>query len=429
MPTDFWSHPDLGAALAARDIGGVIRAFRTHPHHGRPILQTTVADWIGLSSTRLSRIENGEPVNDLVKLTRWAHTLRIPHHLLWFQMPSASFDTPATTTRWTEVHEQPHDVRVSDHPEPHMPTRLPLESFTETHLGDALRHLGEQWHLLVKTDNLFGPRFAIKSVREHIDLVNGIAGTVRGAARRDVVGLAARYAESAAWLHEDAGEAASALHWTDRAMEWSYESGDRAMLAWTLFRRSQQATTEGDAARTIGMAEAAGRDSAALSNPMRAAVTQQEALGYALDGDERTTHRKLDQAHAWAAHDDQGDARDGHGSFCTGDYLELQRAHCWSILGRHDKAVVLYEDVLPSLPAAYRRDRGTTLSRFAVAAVAVGEPERAAQLADEALDIARGSGSLRTERAVRDVAAALSPHGHLPAVAAFRAKALSGGAR
>ncbi|MFT7837712.1 helix-turn-helix transcriptional regulator [Saccharothrix sp. BKS2] len=322
---------------------------------------------------------------------------------------------------------QSADTKAPDNPGTHAPTRPALSRFTETHLDDALRHLGEQWHLLVKTDNLFGPRFAIRSVCEHIDLINGIAGTVRGAARREVVGLAARYAESAAWLHEDAGEASHALHWTDRAMEWSYESGDRAMLAWTLFRRSQQATTGGDPARTIGMAEAAGRDTTALSNPMRAAITQQEAQGYALDGDEHTAHLKLDQAHGWAAHDNQGDARDGHGSFCTGNYLELQRAHCWSILGRHDKAITLYEDVLPSLPTAYRRDRGTALSRFAAASAAVGQPERAAQLADEALDIARSSGSLRTERAVQDVAAALSPHGHLPAVAAFRAKAMSGG--
>ncbi|GAA3458199.1 transcriptional regulator [Saccharothrix longispora] len=365
---------------------------------------------------------------------------RVDHNLPSMEIVKAidralDADGALTTLREQGKREQERqrrqstDTKAPNTPGTHVPPRLSLSRFTETHLDDALRHLREQWHLLVKTDNLFGPRFAIKSVREHIDLINGIAGTVRGAARRDVVGLAARYAESAAWLHEDAGEGSLALHWTDRAMEWSYESGDRAMLAWTLFRRSQQATTDGDPARTIGMAEAAGRDTTALSNPMRAAVTQQEALGYALDGDERTTHRKLDQAHAWAAHDDRGDARDGHGSFCTGNYLELQRAHCWSILGRHDKAIVLYEDVLPSLPAAYHRDRGTALSRFAAAAVAVAEPEQAAQLADEALDIARDSGSLRTERTLRDVAAALSPHGHLPAVAAFRAKAMSGGAR
>ncbi|MGM1058457.1 helix-turn-helix transcriptional regulator [Saccharothrix sp. Mg75] len=339
-----------------------------------------------------------------------------------------------TALRELGKREQERQRRQSVRKDPDVPetrtsTQPALSRFTETHVDDAIRHLREQWHLLVKTDNLFGPRFAITSVREHIDLINEIAATVRGVPRREVVGLAARYAESAAWLYEDAGEAALALHWTDRAMEWSYESGQRTMPAWTLFRRSQQATTDADPARVIGMAEAAGRDAAVLSSPMRAAITQQEAHGYALDGDERTAHRKLDQAHEWAARDDQGDARDGHGSFCTGDYLELQRAHCWSVLGRPDKAIALYEKVLPALPAAYRRDRGTALSRFAAAAAAVCEPERAARLADEALDIARSSGSRRTEREVRDVAVRLSVHGHLPTVNAFRAKALSGDAR
>ncbi|MGM1064084.1 hypothetical protein [Saccharothrix sp. Mg75] len=88
VPAEFWNHPDLRAALAARDIGAVIRAYRKHPHHGQPIQQATAAAWISLSSTRLSRIENGEPVNDLTKLTRWAQLLRIPHHHLWFHMPT-----------------------------------------------------------------------------------------------------------------------------------------------------------------------------------------------------------------------------------------------------------------------------------------------------------------------------------------------------
>ncbi|WP_447002391.1 helix-turn-helix domain-containing protein [Saccharothrix isguenensis] len=87
LPADFWNHPELRRALAARDIGAAIRAYRKHPHHPRPILQETVAAWIGLSPTRLSRIENGEPVNDLAKLVRWAQLLRIPQHLLWFRVP------------------------------------------------------------------------------------------------------------------------------------------------------------------------------------------------------------------------------------------------------------------------------------------------------------------------------------------------------
>ncbi|MBY8854132.1 helix-turn-helix domain-containing protein, partial [Saccharothrix sp. MB29] len=67
-------------------------------HHGRPIRQETVAAWIGLSSTRLSRIENGEPVNDLTKLTRWARTLRVPRHLLWFHLPAEVGDDVASGT-------------------------------------------------------------------------------------------------------------------------------------------------------------------------------------------------------------------------------------------------------------------------------------------------------------------------------------------
>ncbi|MEV0681695.1 hypothetical protein AB0I60_34755 [Actinosynnema sp. NPDC050436] len=96
VPAQFWDHPDLRAALATRDIGAVIRAYRRHPHHGQPIRQATVAAWIDLSATRLSRVENGEPVNDLTKFIRWTQLLRIPQHLLWFRAPSLSVcGTPA----------------------------------------------------------------------------------------------------------------------------------------------------------------------------------------------------------------------------------------------------------------------------------------------------------------------------------------------
>lgn len=59
---------------------------------------------------------------------------------------------------------------------------------------------------------------------------------------------------------------------------------------------------------------------------MRAVIVQQEAHGHALDGDEVMAHRTLDHALQWVAHDTVGNARGGHGSFCTGAYLELQRA-------------------------------------------------------------------------------------------------------
>ncbi len=292
-------------------------------------------------------------------------------------------------------------------------------SGSSARMTDWVDHLREQWHLLVKTDNLFGPRFALGPVHSHLRLLKELMPAARGPVRQDLVRLAARYAESASWLHEDAGEDGFAQYWSDRAMEWAQEADDRLLVSWTLFRRSQQTADAADAARTIGLAQAARREHVALPAPMKAAIAQQEAHGHALDGEETTAQRKLDEAHDWAADDSDGEARNGHGSFCTAAYLELQRAACWLTLGRPDRAVQVYESMLPTLPSVYRRDRGLALSRFALAAARIDEPDYAAHLAGEALEIARSAGSARIERGLRDVESALSPHDSMPAVVAF----------
>jgi len=59
VPPDFWHTDMMGAALASGDIGRVIRAYRSHPFHGQILPQSTVADWLHVSQTTLSRIENG----------------------------------------------------------------------------------------------------------------------------------------------------------------------------------------------------------------------------------------------------------------------------------------------------------------------------------------------------------------------------------
>jgi hypothetical protein len=65
-------------------MGKVVQAFREHPYHGRRISQTTAARWLYLTQSRLSRIESGPPMHDLHRLTKIAHILGLPHHLLWF---------------------------------------------------------------------------------------------------------------------------------------------------------------------------------------------------------------------------------------------------------------------------------------------------------------------------------------------------------
>ncbi|WP_327236894.1 hypothetical protein OG349_26055 [Streptomyces sp. NBC_01317] len=277
------------------------------------------------------------------------------------------------------------------------PVTAPLAKFDASRIEAATEHLRDMWHSLVRADNLFGPRHALTAVRQQLSILESLLEQAGGAQRSELLRLAAQYAESAAWLHEDSADIQSATKWTSQAMEWATESGDQAMVTWTLFRKSQQATTKKSAAQTISLAQAAQRNSPALTRPMRAAAIQQEAHGYALDGDEVSCHARLDNAHDFAASPDtKGDARTGHGDFCTASYIEIQRANCWLTLGRPDLAVPLFETALDKLPDAYERDRGLTRARLALAYAKIREYDSAAAQAASALSMARSSGSLRT---------------------------------
>lgn len=301
--------------------------------------------------------------------------------------------------------------------EPHLQRRLaPSIPDSAVYLDELVIHLQEQWHALVRTDNLLGPRFALTAVLDHLAIIEDLLPATSGARRAELVRLAATYAESASWLYEDTGQQPASAHWVSRAMEWAHEAGDDLLLARTLFRRSQHAAAEHDAQRTISLTQAAWRHHEQLPNPTRAAIAQQHAYGHALAGEEKTCHQALDKASGWAALDKAGEARSGPGSFCSEIYLELQRAHCWAVLGKHKRAVQLYEASLPTLPPVYRRDCGVACSRLARAYVHIGEPEPAAQAAQEALVIARSSGSVRTEQDVASIGRSLTEHRHLQPV-------------
>jgi transcriptional regulator with XRE-family HTH domain/tetratricopeptide (TPR) repeat protein len=285
------------------------------------------------------------------------------------------------------------------------------------HLQEIFVHLREQWHALVKTDNLLGPRFALAGVLNQISVVEALRSVLRDEQRIEVSRLGAKYAESAAWLYEDTDNMTQARFWTNQAMERAYEGDDERMLAWTIFRRAQQAAVIPDAAQTIGLAQAARRNEEKLATPTRAAIRVQEAYGHALDGNDRAAQRLLDEAHTWAAGDIVGDAREGHGSYCTPGYIEIQRGHCWLATGQPKKAISLYEDSLRTLPTVYQRNRAAALTRLAAAYAADSQPEQAANTAHAALPVARSAGSKRIVGEIKNVGTELIPYRALPAVA------------
>jgi tetratricopeptide (TPR) repeat protein len=291
-------------------------------------------------------------------------------------------------------------------PDPAM--RMRLEGLSAAQAEELVAHLGDQWHVLVKADNLLGPRHALGGVTAGLGVISALLRTVRPPVRKSVLGVGARYAESAAWLYEDSADRAGSRYWARQALEWALEGGDRLMVSWALFRASQHACADRDAPRAADLAAAARRQYGGLPGLMVAAILQQQAHVCAMDGNERGCHRALDRAHLLAAAaDDPGDASAGHGSFCTPAYLEMQRGGCWLALGRPERALTALDQALVSLPPAYRRDRGVGLSWQAAALAAAGEHAEAARVAMQALGVARDSGSGRVLSMIVPVAAGL----------------------
>src|SRR5215468_10029529 len=76
LSLDFWSSDAMRSVLETWHIGRVIRAYRVsiagETISGGVVSQETVAHWLGISQTQLSRVENGEAVTDLGKLIPWA---------------------------------------------------------------------------------------------------------------------------------------------------------------------------------------------------------------------------------------------------------------------------------------------------------------------------------------------------------------------
>lgn len=308
-------------------------------------------------------------------------------------------------------------------PEPGRQTlaRARLDTLSAGQLDELIRLLDDQWHVLVRTDNLLGPRHALSGVHGQIDVIGALLRTVRPPARHQVLQLGARYAESAAWLHEDSADLAGSRYWTGRSMEWALEAGDRLMMSWVLYRRGEHAAADGDAAAAAGLAAAARREGGDLPGPMLAAISQQEAQAHALDGAEAACLAALDQAFERAASpDDPGDASAGHGSFCTPAYVKMQRGRCWLRLGRPEKARAALDDAVRTLPPVYRRDRGVALSALAAAHAAIGEPGESAIAALQALEVARDAGSERIVGMVTPVATALARYRGIEAVAELK---------
>lgn len=369
--------------------------------------QERFAELLGVHETTVRRWELGEWSPAVWRRQRVAQLLDVRLEELDGLLADAGGDQPAED----EVSQGDRAAAVAG-------WRRLAVSACGGELGALLEFSVDFWHVLVRGDNLLGPGHVLPSVLGQLAVLREWLGRTRGSDWCAVAAVAARYAESAAWLYEDMDDQVSARRWVQRAQQWAQRARESGMLAWIDYRRSQQALALGDTARALDCVRGAAR-AVSPGSPMSAAVAVQQAQVHAARGEARACWSLLDAARDRASKDLWGDARDGHGSFCSQEYVELHRAWCRVVLGLPGQAVVLFDQYVDGLPPVYRRDRGLTLARFARASWDAGDVRGAAVRAQQAWVVAAEVGSQRTVRQVRALGGLMREHQRVREVAGF----------
>jgi transcriptional regulator with XRE-family HTH domain len=429
VPPEFWDEQAVRQALTTRDMGALMRAYRTHPYHGRDIPQEIAAGWVGITQPRLSRIENGETVSNITKLIRWAHVLRIPADLLWFQVPGASAQleggiegSSGSTIQEAAWHiaqapDQPDAVQSVDSGLDDMNRRellrlvsmatsaVTLASLGEGFDGDQLGHAAARfdaatldeyaalnshlWRVFALSQSKAA---TLPLVRSQFDvLTDGLAhsGSLRTHTR--LCTLTADVLQLAGEILFDGNAYTEAAHCYTLAASAAKEAGAYDLWACAMTRhafiglyerRGQSAASMLDLASRL-----ARRGDQQLSTRQWVAVVQAQA--FAGLGQLDACQRALDVAET--VHDLSGPVHtDGWLRF-DGSRLPEERGACYVELGRPDLAEAALTNALGQTVSVRRR--GAILADLAVTGAQRRDVEQLVTYGTEAVELARQTGS------------------------------------
>jgi transcriptional regulator with XRE-family HTH domain len=396
VPAEFWWTDVMAAALASGELGRVIRAYRSHPFHARPLSQTVVADWLHVSQSSLSRIEQGSCRLTIDDINGFARGLRMPWALRWVDEHQAEEDVDPLSRRslfGAGVGAAFGLNATTAHPT----AAREIDPELVSHWTKLLRLLGRH-------DASFGPHEVVAPVRQELALIAEHRRIARGDLRAQLVGVESRWAWFASWLSHDTGDWQRRDSWTDRALRLAEAADDDDMVAWVLMWQSRWAAMRHDAPRAITLADAA-RQTRGTTDTIRGLCALREAHGHALANDRASCERTLADAHGLldrAVPSDHATPWDdlGRQNLSSPPCVLADEARCWLSLKPHT-AIRTLEDVLRLWPQDRTRGRGIQHARLALACAAANHVDRAAAEGVRALEIARATRSDTTVRELK----------------------------
>ena len=410
VSTDFWGHPELRTALSARHFGRVLRAYRCHPFHGaRPLAQNTVARWLGVNQSQLSRIENGPPLRDLERLIAWARVLQVPEHLLWFRFPPE-----ATAAAYTRPCVAPTSTTSAPPSRPSKP-RLPTE-LVPTRINDLAAMLS-----LRTADSQLGGGYLYATVANYLQ--HNVGPRLFGTTNADEQGVftaAAALTEMAGWMAHDAGRDSLAETHFQRALGLAHAGQDHQLGAHVLGSLSHLAHHAGQPEQAVRYA-VQGHQRLGVGAPhpaVEARLLAMQARGYAASNQDQACGQQLRRAERvlasapdeapspWVSHFGQAS-------------LAAEAARCFRTLRQYGAARRQAEHVVETRPRHRARSRAFAQLMLVSILVAEGKPDQACTVATEVLDTTRSLGSYLVVQQLDELERLLGPYRRNREVAAF----------
>lgn len=277
----------------------------------------------------------------------------------------------------------------------------------------VLRTTFDQYRTL---GTMTSPSVVLAQVIAHAHTLRTLAADNPEPMRSDLLLLAARVAEYAGWMSQEAGQEADARRWTNRAVAFA-AGRDPHIATYALVRHAEMAMYRHDPRQTVELARRAQQDRAAGPRILGLAA-RCEAQGHALAGDMRGYQVALARAAGLLAIREDTDGP-VFGSASVADEVSLARGWALYDLGRPGAAAELLDQQLDTIPATARRARARFGVRRALAHAQAGEVDQACVaardvLADAAsvdsatirldlLELSRTLGRWNTHRAVQEL--------------------------
>jgi transcriptional regulator with XRE-family HTH domain len=266
----------------------------------------------------------------------------------------------------------------------------------------------------------FGPTRVVPLVRTELEILVSLVRQMAEDERKESLLLAARYAEFAGWMHQEAGDDKAAEEQTARAVRLSALSGDTDIGAYSFVRRAEIRMHQDDAESTIALSARA-QAMLSASDRVRGLAAQREAQGHALAGAESRCLDALDRSNQLLESAERsGSATHVLGSTKSPNSGAMVRGWCLFDLGRPAEAADLLEREIPAFAPGSIRARARFATRLALAHATDGELDRTYQIADWLLDDLVRVDSATIRQDVRRLARTLARWRGDPRVRALR---------